>query len=146
MAKMSMTFEGFEQMAQDLDRIGGDLMGAVKETLNETQNIVQRNTTSASASYARKGGGLKGYARGAMFGTIVKGGSVKWAGTTASVDVGFHLNQKGGFHSIFVMYGTPKMSKDTRVYNAIRGARTKQEIYEKQKDIMQKYLSFGGGK
>ena len=65
-------------------------------------------------------------------------------GDVAEVNVGFNLRQPGGFHSIFIMYGTPRIAKDTRVYNAIRGAKTKKSVEDVQMKVMAKHLKFGG--
>ena len=141
MAKMKIIFDGFEDLAAAIDRSGGDLHAAVNEALVETQKLIQSNVTSAAAPYAGKG--RKGYATGEMYGTIIGDGAVSWAGSVATVDTGFRIRQHGGWHSIFVMYGTPRMSKDTAVYNAIKGSATKAQIAKLQEEIMQKYLKLG---
>lgn len=141
MAKMKILFDGFEDLAAAIDRAGGDLHEAVNEALMETQKCIQQNLSSAAAPYAAKG--KKGYATGRMYGTIIGDGAVEWNGPVASVHVGFGLSQKGGWHSIFVMYGTPRMAKDTAVYNAIRGTATKAQIAKLQEEIMSKYLQLG---
>lgn len=143
MAKMSITFKGFEQLAEDIDAIGGDLKSAVDEALNESQKIIQSNLQTAAAEYARKGGG-KGYATGKMYQSIIENPQVEWHGLIAEVGVGFKLLAKGGWHSIFIMYGTPRMGKNQKVYNAIKGTKTKNEIAKIQEEIMQKHLALGG--
>lgn len=143
MAKMSITFKGFDQLAEDIDAIGGDLKSAVDEALTESQKIIQSNLQTAAAEYSRKGGG-KGYTTGKMYQSILKDPQVEWKGLIAEVNVGFQLFAKGGWHSIFIMYGTPRMGKNQKVYNAIKGARTKNEIAKIQEEIMQKHLALGG--
>lgn len=142
MAKMSIIFDGFEDLAASIDRIGGDLHAAVDEALTATQQMIQDNLTSAAAPYAAKG--RKGYAKGNMFKTILKDKRITWQGEVAEVDVGFDLLAKGGWHSIFLMYGTPRISKDQSIYNAIKGTKTKQAIEKLQQEIMQKHLELGG--
>ncbi|WP_458397874.1 hypothetical protein [Anaerotignum sp.] len=137
MARMSITFKGFEQLAENIDAIGGDLHKAVDEALNESQKIIQSNLTSAAAPYAGKG--RKGYATGEMYGNIISNPQIEWNGLVGEVKVGFNLSS-GGWHSIFVMYGTPRMAKDPKVYNAIKGTKTKNQIAKKQEEIMQNYL------
>ena len=139
--KMSIMFDGFKDLAAAIDRSGGDLHTAVDEALVETQKLIQQNLTTAAAPYSAKG--RKGYATGDMYGTIISDGAVSWAGSVATVDTGFRLRQKGGWHSIFIMYGTPRMAKDTSVYNAIKGTATKEQIAKLQQEIMQKYLKLG---
>ena len=34
----------------------------------------------------------------------------------------------GGLPSIFLMYGTPRMKKDSKVYNAVYGKKTMDEV------------------
>ena len=140
MAKMSIIFDGFEDLAAEIDRSGGDLRKAVDEALVETQSLIQQNVSSAAAPYAAKG--RKGYATGKMFGTIISDGAVHWQGSIAYVNAGFKIGANGGWHSIFVMYGTPRMAKDTAVYNAIKGSATKKKIAKLQEEVMQKYLEF----
>lgn len=141
MARMQILFDGFEDLAAAIDRSGGDLKQAVNEALTKTSEVVQNNLIPAAAIYARKG--IKGYATGKMYGSLITGDSVQWNGTVASVRVGFNLNN-GGWHSIFVMYGTPRMAKDTRIYNAIKGTKTKKEIADVQEEIMKKHLDLAG--
>ena len=140
--KMKILFEGFKDLAADIDRAGGDVQKAVNEALVKTQQQIQQNLVSAAAPYSAKG--RKGYATGQMYGTIIADGAVSWAGSVAEVDVGFRIRQQGGWHSIFVMYGTPRMAKDTAVYNAIKGTSTKAQIAKLQEEIMMKHLKLGG--
>ena len=142
MAKMSITFKGFEQLAEEIDAIGGNLQKAVDEALTKTGEYIQGQVTTAAAPYAS--GGLKGYATGAMYRSIKSDEPVAWNGLIAEVSVGFQLNAKGGWHSIFVMYGTPRMAKNQKVYNAIKGGKTKNEVAKIQEEIMQKHLMLGG--
>lgn len=142
MARMQILFDGFADLAESIDRAGNDLHKAVDEALQATQQLVKDNLTTAAAVYDSNG--LKGYATGQMYKAIIDDTSVDWAGSVASVRVGFNLSQAGGWHSIFVMYGTPRMAKDTQVYNAIKGTRTKKEIAQKQQEVMQKYVNLEG--
>ena len=139
--KMKIIFDGFADLAYAIDKAGGDLKAAVYEALVETQSQIQQNVSSAAAPYAAKG--RKGYATGRMYGTIVGDGAVTWEGSVAAVNAGFALGEGSGWHSIFIMYGTPRMAKDTAVYNAIKGTATKKQIERIQQEIMQKHLVLG---
>lgn len=141
MAKMSIIFDGFKDLAAEIDRSGGNLKEAVDEALLETQDWIQNNVRHAAAPYAGKG--LKGYATGAMYKTTIEDGRVEWHGTVAEVSVGFNLDEPGGWHSIFIMYGTPRIKKDQKVYNAIKGKQTLEEIAQLQEEVMRKYLTLG---
>lgn len=147
MAKMSIVFDGFSDLAQAIDKAGGDLKEAVDEALTKTQDLVQENVRTASTVYTGKG--LKGYATGAMVRAIMASESPEWHGSVAEVGSGFTTNggatMAGFLHSIFVMYGTPKMTKDQKLYNAIKGTRTRKQIAEIQQEVMNNYLKLGGG-
>lgn len=146
MATMSITFDGFNDLAASIDRVGGDLKPAVNEALEETQKVVQDNLMPAAAIYDRKG--LKGYATGKMYSAMITDTRIDWQGNVAEVKVGFSTNgggSKAGFmHSIFVMYGTPRMAKDPKIYNAIKGTKTRKQIAKAQEEIMQKHLKLAG--
>ena len=142
MAKMSILFDGFHDIAYRIEEANGELRPAVNEALEKTQEFIQINLTKASEPYASKG--LKGYATGKMFNSILNYDSIEWEGTVASVRVGFDLTTAGGYHSIFIMYGTPRIQKDTKIYNAIKGRTTKKNILQIQNAIMMKYLNLAG--
>lgn len=142
MAKMHITFDGFRDLAQQIDRSGGDLKKAVDEALVETGKYVQAEVHNAAAIYDAKG--KKGYAKGNMYKSIINNQIVTWQGNVAEVKVGFNFGVKGGHHSIFVMYGTPRISKDTKLYNSIKGVKTITEVEKIQQEVMLKYLKVGG--
>ena len=138
MARMQISFDGFKDLTEAIDKAGGDLQKAVDECLNEIFSLVQQEVESASGAYASTG--KKGYATGAMYRAIKRDPDIKWTGNVATIGVGFNLRQKDGFHSIFIMYGTPKYGKDTAVYNAVFGTAMRKRIEEKQEEILSSYL------
>lgn len=143
MARMGILFDGFNDLAFAVDACLGTeaLKKAVNEALTETGKYVQDQVNQAALPYAH--GGLKGYATGAMFNALKKDNPVIWSSpSVAEVSVGFNLKEKGGFHSIFVMYGTPRMAKDQKLYNSIKGTKTKQHIQNLQEDAMWKQLDY----
>ena len=127
MSKMSITFDGFSDLADAVDKSGADLKKAVDDALSQTQQLIEDNLVTAADVYAHKG--LKGYATGEMYKTIIKDSKVEWSGSIASVD------------SIFVMYGTPRIAKDVKLYNAIKGTKTQKEIAELQQKVMSEYVN-----
>lgn len=144
MAKMSITFDGFNELAEMIDKANLDLKSAVNEALEETADIAKATLIPAAAIYDRKG--LKGYAKGKMYRSMLRDKPISWEGSVATVRTGFSAERsKAGFmHSIFVMYGTPRMAKDPKIYNAIKGTKVRKEIAQKQEEIMVKHLKFGG--
>lgn len=162
MAKMELTFKGFDDLTKQIEEAGLRLKPAVDEALQESQQIIQKEVEEAAAPYARKGGG-KGYATGAMYKSILKKVKPEWNGTVATVKAGLDLSKKGGVHSIFLMHGTAKHaprnqygsprragSRDTQIqknqalFDAVFGGRVNSEIKKRQEEILQKYLSLGG--
>jgi len=145
MAKMSILFDGFEDLAYAVDSTLGTetLHKAVDEALEETQEVVKGNLIPAAAVYDRKG--LKGYATGKMYRSIIKDTRISWDGYVAEVNTGFSTNggstYAGFMHSLFVMYGTPRMAKDPNIYNAIKGTKTKKDIAKVQQEAMSKYIT-----
>ena len=129
MAKMRLTFDGLDRLARRIDEIEGDIKPAADEALTKVQRYVQENVRQASAKYT-KGGTT--YSTGRMRAAIKPDNGPEWAGTVASVHVGFEIYAAGGggMHSIWRMYGTPRAAKDTRLYNAIRGVRTRKQVRE----------------
>lgn len=144
MATMKIIGDPIADLLEDMDRLGIDIKPAVNEALEQTQKLISDNLKSEAKVYAKKDGGLKGYAQGNMYRAIETDNTVKWSGTVAEVNAGFNLKEKGGFHSIFIMYGTPRILKDTKVYNAIKGARTQTRIKKLQESVMKKYMQLGG--
>lgn len=149
MAKMSITFDGFEKMMVELERQGTQLKPVVDEALTKTQEYIQQNVESAAAPYAN--GGRKGYANGLMNEAIIKDARIDWSGDLATVKVGFSSDHPIGYmHSIFVMHGVPAhgkfnkgYQKDANLYNAVFGTKTKKEIERIQKEVMEKNMKFG---
>lgn len=70
-------------------------------------------------------------------GAIIEQSKTEWEGTRASIGVGFEVS-KGGLPSIFLLYGTPRMKKDTRFYSDMIGSRAKKKIQQAQEKTFQK--------
>lgn len=136
MARMSLKFNGFYDLAHRISEIEGSLRPAVDEALTEVQRYVQGNVHQAAAKYTK--GGTR-YSTGRMLSAVKPTDGVEWAGNVASVGVGFDIYAAGGggMHSIWMMYGTPRIRPDKKLYNAIRGARTQKQVHE----IMEKVFT-----
>lgn len=122
--KVGLELKGFEELIEKLEGLNGDVKEAVEGSLRVATSTVASNLNAAMKSHKRTG---------KTAGSIVRRANVKWEGSTAEANVGFQFPQ--GLPSIFLMYGTPRMNKDQKVYDAVYGARTRREIAKKQESI-----------
>lgn len=120
--KITLQFKGFEEYAEKLDKLGGDLKATTEKALQNSHDFITPKIKAAIKKHHRSGLTEKSLA------TDTK---VKWEGSTASIDIGFKIGD-GGLPSIFLMYGTPRMKKDQNLYDSIYGSKTKKEIAELQ--------------
>lgn len=123
--KLRLEFAGFEEMAERLDKLGGDLKKTTEKALIETHNLLTPKVEEAFKRHDVK------YSHDTMK-SLKKDPKVEWNGSTAEIGVGFKISE-GGFPSIFIMYGTPRMQPDKKVYNSIYG--NKKKVKELQEGI-----------
>lgn len=128
--RIGMSFAGFEEMAAEFDALGGELREVITECLEKSHGLV---TPKLHADMARH------YRTGKTERSILDDAQVEWSGTMASIDVGFSV-RKGGLASIFLMYGTPRMEKDTKLYNDVYGTGIQKEIKAIQEEIFRKKM------
>ena len=125
-------FEGFEELAEKLDSFGGrELERGVESALIATQRIMTPGIKTAIAPH---------HLTGDTEASIKQSPRVEWTGTVASVDIGFNISD-GGLPSVFLMYGTPKMSPDKKLYNAFFGGATKKKVRKAQEEVIHKIIS-----
>ena len=115
--KLRLEFAGFEEMAERLDKLGGDLKKTTEKALIETHKLLTPKVEEAFKRHDVK------YSHDTMK-SLKKDPKVEWNGSTAEIGVGFKISE-GGFPSIFIMYGTPRMQPDKKVYNSIYGNKKK---------------------
>ena len=123
--KLRLEFAGFEEMAERLDKLGGDLKKTTEKALIETHKLLTPKVEDAFKRHDVK------YSHDTMK-SLKKDPKVEWNGSTAEIGVGFKISE-GGFPSIFIMYGTPRMQPDKKVYNSIYG--NKKKVKELQEGI-----------
>lgn len=122
--KMRLEFTGFEEYAERLDKLGGDLKKTTEKALIETHKLLTPKVEEAFRRHDVK------YSHDTMK-SLKKDARVEWDGSVAAIGVGFKISE-GGFPSIFIMYGTPRMQPDKKVYNSIYGNRKKvRELQER---------------
>lgn len=125
-SKFGIQFDGFAELMEQYDKLDGDLREVTADCLKAAHDIVTPKISADIVKHHRTGLTEK---------SIEKNSRVNWDGETASIDVGFNL-KNGGMPSIFLMYGTPRMKKDTKLYNDIYGSAVKKQIAERQEEIL----------
>ena len=129
--KITVEFKGFEEAAEKLDRAGGDIRKAVEQCLNESAKLVNSQLHAEMKRH---------YRTGRTEASIMDNSPVEWNGPIGSINVGFDLTTTG-LPSIFLMYGTPKIAKDQKLYNAVYGTATKRKVAELQERIFNQALA-----
>lgn len=125
MPKMKLEFDGFDEAIKRLTKLNGNVKGTVEKALEKSNRIVREKAGAAMNPHNET------YATIKSLRSDVK---VEWAGTQATMPVGFDIS-KGGLAHIFLMYGTPRMKKDQKLYNAFYGTGTKNEVHKIQEEI-----------
>lgn len=129
--KMSMETKGLDELLARIDGAGGDMKEAVTKALVEAKEAVTPEIESAIRAHRRTGN------TEASLDTDM---TVDWAGPYGSIDIGFHIRQ-GGLPSIFLMYGTPRIQPDKKLYDSIYGAKTRKKAQEAQQKALQEFLA-----
>lgn len=128
--RLRLETSGFEELLAALDQAGADSRKAAEKALIEGKKAVTPGIEQAIARHHRTG-------RTAA--SLDQKNEVHWEGTVATVDVGFHIRQ-GGLPSIFLMYGTPRMAPDKRLYNSIYGAAAQKKFKEAAEKALHELL------
>ena len=131
---VTIQFEGFDEIAERLVRTQGKLEDATQKALVESQKFVANKLKADMPKHHRTG---------RTEDTITDDGVVDWEGGRnagkASIKVGFKISD-GGLASIFLMYGTPRMRPDKKLYRDIYGPATKRELSAIQQEIFKDAL------
>lgn len=129
--KIGLQFAGFEELISNLDKVNGDVKKATTKALIESQKYIAEQAHKSMIPHKQSG---------ETAASIVEDKTVSWSGMTAEIGVGFDLTT-GGLPSIFLMYGTPRMAKDSNVYNAVYGNKTKKAVALLQEEIFKAAIS-----
>lgn len=129
--KIGLQFDGLEEMIAQLESVEGDIKATVDAALRASKQAVNPGVKQAIARHK-----LTGYTEA----SLDKSMKVDWEGTIASIDIGFNI-KGGGLPSIFLMYGTPRMKKDSKLYNSIYGSKIKKQVATIQEEVFQKRIA-----
>lgn len=134
--KITLNFDGLEEMIKQLDAVEGDLRTVTEKALIASKEHVTEELRRVTVPANFPAGGK--YSTGRTASSIDESKSVLWEGTTASIPVGFDLNISG-LTSIFLLRGTPKhkppMKQVRPMYNAIYGSKIKKEVQDIQRQV-----------
>lgn len=123
-SKMRIEFDGFDEVIARLAALDGDIKKTTEKALKDTHSIITGQAEAAIAPHKSTGRTQR---------SLVRNAQIQWAGTVASVTVGFDISN-GGLPSIFLMYGTPRMRKDQKLYNAFYSKKTLNTVMQAQED------------
>ena len=126
MPKLELDFSGFDQILDELNKMGEDAKEVTDDALREAFKIITRKAEDAiqKPNLPRQGK----YSNSDSEKSLVHDPKITWNDSVASVDVGFNI-KKGGLPTIFMMYGTPRYMKVQALYDAFFGEQTEAEIF-----------------
>lgn len=135
--RISLQVKGFDEYMAKLDELGsGDAMKrGVESALKSSKQYVNPQIDSALANLPAGGR----YSHGGTKASIDKDMTVEWSGFTGEIKIGFDF-KKSGLKSIFLMYGTPKMSPVAGLKDAIYGGKTQRQIAKLQGEALDKVV------
>lgn len=135
--KIGLQFNGWTETMEKLDKLGGTsaMKRGVEAGLKSSKQYVNPQITQAMSKLPADGK----YSTGGTKQSIDKDMSIDWHGMTGEIKVGFDFS-KSGLKSIFLMYGTPRMSPVAGLQDAIYGTKTQRQIKKLQAEAVNKVI------
>ena len=145
--KFSLDFDGFLELADQVDRLGeGYLKQATENALRKSTDYINKEVENAmnksKYSFTAGQGGSKGRARASL--QKVSQMPIEWEGTKAFAYIGVDLSE--ATEVIYLMNGTelhgnPHVKADTKLKNAIKvKGKVKKKASEIQKEEFTKVI------
>lgn len=132
--KLGIQFDGFDQTLKHLEAMNRGVKQPVETALKQSHQIVVQSVeqaiTASPYDFNRTG---------TTKGSLRESPEIEWDGTNAICPVGFDISH-GGLPSIFLMYGTPRITPDRKLYNSIFGKSVRNKVSEAQARIFQEYI------
>lgn len=129
--KMGLEFKGFDEVIANFEHAGGNVMQATEAALKASKQAVNPAAQAAILKHRRTG---------RTEASLDTNMHVNWEGLTAEINIGFNIRD-GGLASIFLMYGTPRVQPDKKLYNSIYGPKIKKQIAKIQEEAINKVIS-----
>lgn len=135
--KIGLQFDGWTDYMARLDEIGGSqaMKRGVEAGLRASKQSVNPGIRAALSKLPANGK----YSTGRTIQSIDNDMNVDWHGLNGEIKVGFDFSKSGPV-SIFLMYGTPRMSPVSGLKNAIYGTKTKKQIKAIQEEAVGKVI------
>lgn len=127
-SKFAFNFEEMAGLAASIERAGGSLEKACEDALIATHDMITSQLSTGIAQHVETG---------VTQGSLEKAPRIVWLDPMkAQVNIGFNL-AAGGWPSIFLMWGTPKMAPDTNLKNAAFGPKVRRGVAEIQRKTLE---------
>ncbi|MBQ8616224.1 MAG: hypothetical protein IJ418_01805 [Clostridia bacterium] len=130
-SKFAFRFDEMLSLADRIEKAGGDLQQAADKALRDTHDYITGELSTGIARHV-----VTGETRD----SLVRTPKVEWiTPLKAQVNIGFDL-EDGGWPSIFLMWGTPKMAPDVKLRKAAFGPAVRREVAKIQKAALEAVL------
>lgn len=130
-SKFAFRFDEMMDLSAKIEKIGGNIQEAAEEALRQTHDYITPKLSSGISVHVQTGETRD---------SLDKTPAVVWENPLlAKVHIGFGLNS-GGWPSIFLMWGTPKMPPDLTLQKAAFGPAVKREVAKIQREALEAYL------
>lgn len=130
--KIGLELKGFAELIAKLDAAGGNLKRATEAALQSSKRAINPGIQAAMQKHRRTG---------KTEASLDRDMTVEWDGYTASIGIGFRLGAgDGGRASIFLMYGTPRITPDKQLCDAVYGSKIKSRIAKIQTEAISKVI------
>lgn len=130
MAKAKLTFDGMTEMSAQLRGLGVSVERISEKALERAFEIVTDKARQAAAPHRKTG---------RMEKSLRERPEYIWKGSVLQTEVGFDIVH-GGLPSIFLMYGTPRIKKDQKMWEAFFGTKTLAAVQEAEQTVFQDAL------
>lgn len=102
--KMDINFDGFDKMLRDIEKMGGNAKAVAENALKSARDQINSEVKAEMPKHRRTG----------TTESSIKDAPIEWDGLVAKIPVGFDIDN-GGYPSLFLVYGTPRMAKDEKL-------------------------------
>lgn len=133
--KTGVEIVGLDELIESLERFGEDVSKVADKALIQTKEYINQNLISAMNSSRFDFDSRSGNTRK----SLDQDKRTEHGDGQVSILAGYDI-ANGGIASIMLMYGTPTITPDRKLYAAVFGAKTKKEVAEIQGEVFQNAL------